>query len=182
MIRLPSLTPGRERIVWFSILAVCLFFVWDMYKDFFHDPEATEIVTDEPLSKDELARIALKPGSYAIRTDKGVKAGYVPPSGHVNVSLNRDGTVHSTIKNKGTSLELGLGGVYADRLRITADVQLAYWNRFSFHGGVALADNPVIVPFIAVGYRLDGIRLQNTSLILGVTARKDFVVGLRVEI
>jgi hypothetical protein len=166
-----------------GLLALCLFFVWDMYKDFFHSPSTTTVATDAPLTDEELARLALKPHHVAIRDKDGVKAAYVPKSGHATVTIKKDGTTVLSVKNKGTSFELGLGFIYADRLRLSADVQLLYWNRFSAHVGIGAGDYaPALVPYAAIGFRLDSIRLQNTSLILGYSARKTFVVGLRVEL
>lgn len=166
-----------------GLLAVCLFFVWDMYKDFFHEPSSTTVGVDIPLTDDEIARLALKPHHIAIKTREGVKAAYVPKSGHATVTIKKDGTTVLSVKNKGTSFELGLGAIYADKLRLSCDLQLIYWNRFSGHLGVGVGTYaPALVPYVAVGYRLDGIRLQNTSLILGYSARKTFVVGLRVEL
>jgi hypothetical protein len=158
------------------LVFISAMWLWDLFRP---EPFVDE---DEPLQVHEAARIVVADRKVSALTSSGAKATYVPSSGHTVISVQKDGTTKMTVKNKGLSLQAGLGGVYADRLRLTADLQVGYWNRTSVHLGLAIADAPVVVPYVALGYRLDRIRLNNTSVIVGISARKDIVLGVRIEL
>jgi hypothetical protein len=137
--------------------------------------------TSTPLQKDETARVIVQDRKLVAITRKGTSVTYVPSSGTAVVSVAKDGTITSKVQKLGFKLQLGGGAIYADQLRFSIDSQLFYWSRVSLHGGIGLADNPVVVPYVAVGYRLDQVRLANSSIGLGITPRKDFVMMFRTE-
>ncbi len=150
--------------------------------EFFHKDKPSEL-TDEPLKPAEASRVVVQDRKVSVLSSKGAKAAYVPSSGFAVVSTAKDGDVHITVKQTGFSIQAGLGGAYADCPRLTLDLQLGYWRRFAFHVGIGGAPaRPAVVPFVAASYRLDAIRLSNTSIMAGITMRKDPVIGVRVEL
>lgn len=150
--------------------------------NFFLSEEPSEL-TEEPLTATEASRVVVEDRKISVLSKKGTKAAYVPSSGHAVVSTSKDGDVKISVKQAGFSLQSGLGGSYADTGRFTLDLQIAYWRRIGFHAGVGFADaHPAAVPFFAVSYKLDQLRLTNTSLFVGVTTRKEPVFGVRVEL
>lgn len=149
---------------------------------FFLTEKPSELA-EEPLKSTEASRVVVEDRKISVLSSRGTKAAYVPSSGHAVVSTSKDGNVEIAVKQKGFSLQGGFGGIYSDAPRLALDVQWAYYRRFGFHCGIAGGDaRPAIVPFFAVSYRLDQIRLSNTSLMVGVTTRKEPVIGLRVEL
>lgn len=156
-------------------IAVALF-------DFFHTEKPAELA-EAPLAPQEASRVVVENRVVTVRTVTGIHALYVPSSGHAVISTKKDGDVKLDVKQTGVSLEAGFGGLYADCPRLTLDLQLAYWRRFGFHVGIAGADaHPAILPYAALSYRLDQLRLANTSVVVGVTVRKEPLIGLRVEL
>jgi hypothetical protein len=147
---------------------------------FYNEPPAR---IDEPLKEGEASRIVVEDKKVTVLSKKGVKAAYVPSSGRVIISTEKDGDTTLTVKDKGFALQAGFGGVYADVPRLTLDVQFAYYRRFGFHLGAAGSNaRPAITPYAAVSYRLDQLRLANTSVVVGMTTRKDPLIGIRVEL
>ena len=150
--------------------------------EFLHREKSSDLL-EEPLQETEASRVVLEDRKISVLSSKGTKAAYVPSSGHAVVSTSKDGSVNITVKQKGFALQAGFGGVYADTARLTLDLQFAYWRRVGFHVGIAGADaRPATSPYAAVSYRLDQIRLANTSLVAGITTRKEPLFGLRVEL
>jgi hypothetical protein len=152
--------------------------------DFFRKEPIAEEVTATPLKEDEAARVVIKNRQVSVLTDKGAKATYVPSSGHAAVTVKTDGEVEIRVKRTGFGFQLGGGIVYDDTLRGALDLQFAYSGRLGLHTGLAVAPSygPAVVPYLALGYKLDRLRLDNTSLLVGVTARKSWLVGIAVEL
>jgi hypothetical protein len=158
-----------------------LFLLATLLLEFFHKDKPSDLVS-APLATTEASRIVVADHKISVLSKKGAQAAYVPSSGYAVVSTAKDGNVAISVKQTGFSLQAGLGGIYADCPRLTLDLQLAYWRRFGAHVGLGFANaHPTVVPFFAASYRLDGIRLSNTSLLVGVSVRKDPVVGVRIE-
>ncbi len=149
--------------------------------EFFHKDKPSELL-EEPLGATEASRVVLEDRKISVLSSKGTKAAYVPSSGHAVVSTSKDGDVRIDVKQTGFSVQAGMGGIYADTARLTLDLQFAYYRRFGFHLGIAGADvRPAISPYAAFSYRLDQLRLANTSVVVGMTFRKEPLVGCRVE-
>lgn len=136
----------------------------------------------EPLQPNEIARVVVEPRRVAVTTKEGTKTQYVPAHGSVVASVDKTGAVSVAVKNKGFSHNVGIGGAYADRFRGVLDVEVLYWDRFGVCVGLGIADSPVVSPYLAAAYRLEQLKLDNTSLFVGMTAKKDFIIGLRVEL
>lgn len=149
--------------------------------NFFVKDQPSELL-EEPLQETEASRVVVEDRKISVLSSKGTKAAYVPSSGHVVVSTKKDGQVDIHVKQAGLSLQAGFGGIFSDTARLSLDLQLAYWRRIGAHCGVAISDaHPAVVPFFAASYRLDQLRLSNTSLLVGVTTRKEPLLGLRLE-
>lgn len=142
---------------------------------------AGEDIPATVLRDDETIKLHVNDRRVTVATKKGVSGTYVPSSGHATVTVKKDGSTDVAVKKAGMSWQLGGGIVYADRLRLGVDFQFAYWNRFGGHVGIAFADKPVAIPFVGVSYRLDQLRLSNTSLLVGITPRKEWIGGIRWE-
>ncbi len=134
-----------------------------------------------PLKPDETTRVVIQKNHAFVITKKGTHGTYLPPSGTVTTSVKKDGRVEVTIKNKGFDPQVGGGMIYADTFRASLDTQLWYWGRISTHAGLGIGKAPVLIPFAAVGYRLDQLRLANSSVGVGLSVRKDLVLMFRVE-
>jgi len=171
----------KERMKLFGVCGILLGLAM-LIANFFSHTEPSELL-DEPLREEEASRIVIEDRKISVLSKKGTKASYVPSSGHAVVSTKKDGDVHIDVKQGGFSLQGGFGAHYSDVPRLTLDLQLAYYRRFGFHVGIGAANaRPAVTPYAAVSYRLDQIRLANTSLVVGVTARKEPLLGLRVEL
>jgi hypothetical protein len=165
----------------FGFIAACLGVAILIFNFFVKDRPSD--LLEEPLQETEASRVVIEDRKISVLSRKGTKAAYVPSSGHVVVSTKKDGQVDIKVKQAGFSLQAGLGGVYADTGRLTLDLQCAYYRRIGFHLGVGFADaRPTVSPYAAVSYRLDAIRLANTSLVAGMTFRKEPLIGIRVEL
>lgn len=162
------------------LVIISSFVLWD----FFRPEPINDAIRLTPLKEDEAARIVVKNRTVSVLTDKGAKAAYVPSSGHAAVTVKTDGDVEIRVKRTGFGFQLGGGLLYGDTLRGALDLELAYSGRLGLHGGLAIAPThgPAVVPYLALGYKLDRLRLDNTSLLVGVTARKSWIVGIAVEL
>jgi hypothetical protein len=150
--------------------------LWDVFS-----PEPP--IDDVQLREDEAIRVDVTDNKVQVVTKYGSNTHYLPSSGRETITVKNDGTLDITRKNKGLSLEAGLGVGYDIVPRATLDCQVFFWNRFGTHLGVGLANaHPALVPFVSLSYRLSQFRLQNSSVYVGMTARKDPIFGVRVEL
>jgi len=118
-------------------------------------------------------------GTYGGDTE--VKTRYIPADGGARVTIHNDGTVNVKVRNKGLAMSPGLGVYYADTLRPSLDLNVAYWNRLGVNVGLGFGKHPGAVPFIAVNYAWGNVRFQNTSIMAGYDARRYWLVGARVR-
>lgn len=134
-------------------------------------------LNDEPL---EVLRVDVSPSRHVtVRTDSGESQTlYVPQDGSANVGVDKTGAIFVNVNQAGIGFKPGLSMIITDRLRIGADVQLAYWNRLELHAGVA---GPRIVGYVGLGHRLDAIGLSNTTAQVVYTTDKHVGAALSVR-
>jgi hypothetical protein len=170
-------------IALFLLLLISGLWLYDLYQGFNAKPQPVTVDDVAPLNPWEQARVVVQRNTVAVRTSSGsVKVAYVPPSGNAVVTVKKDGTIDLRVKSKGFDLQLGGGYVYDGHSRVCLDVSAFYWNRTTLHIGLGIGPvSPAVVPYVGVGYKLDRLRLDNTSLITGVTLRKQFLVGVVVQ-
>lgn len=163
-----------------TLLLVAILWIVDKLNKSVNDLLPASVTT---LKEDEAEKVIIDKGRLIVVTPDGIRQPvHVPPSGRVVATRMKDGTMEIKVKNKGLSVELGGGLLYSDTVRAGLDIQVAYWDRFGLHVGVAGAKaKPVLIGQAMVSYRLDQVRLQNTSLYLSVTTLKMPGVGFRVE-
>lgn len=134
------------------------------------------------LSPNETTRLILSPHKLITVTHDGAKTQYVPPDSTVMFSINKTGQVTTHIQTFGVTAKLGGGVAYADKLRFDLDIQLGYAGRFGGHIGCGFGRTPLLLPFVAGSYRLDQIKLPNTSAFLGKTiGNPAWIFGIRTE-
>jgi hypothetical protein len=159
------------------ITLVAALFLW--VKDFFGPSVPQGPVT---LEEGEETRVTVAHNVVTATTKQGTIKKYLPSAGSATVSVKEDGVVTLETKNKGASLQLGGGIGYDNQPRITLDLQTLYWNRLGGHLGLGFGRvQPIVVPFVAASYRLDQLRLDNSSVMVGITLNKDPFVGVRWE-
>lgn len=162
-----------------TVMLLALFGLFKLVSWFWIEDPTQDLQT--VLDSNTSARVVIKDRTISVKTDKDTKASYVPSSGHAVVEVHKDDSVDIHVKDKGFDLQLGGGFYYADRFRVGLDTQVFYWNRFSGHVGVGFGSSPVIVPFGLIAYKLDRLRLANTSVGIGYALNKYWVCGLRFE-
>lgn len=134
------------------------------------------------LLPNEAARLILSPHTLITVTPKGATTQYVPPDSTTTISVGKDGKVTTHVQTFGVTVKLGGGIGYADKLRFDLDLQLAYAGRFGGHIGCGFSKSPLLLPFVAGSYRLDQIKLPNTSLLIGKTiGNQAWIFGIRTE-
>ncbi len=134
---------------------------------------------DVPLQENEKMRFTVNPkkNSVIIVTEEGQITKYVPPSGSVTVTLQKDGSHKSSVRNKGLCFTPGFGVGFADKIRFLADVEFAYWNRLTLHTGIGFNKNPLAVGYAGVGYNLDQIGMSNSSFVGSYTTKKVYMLS-----
>lgn len=135
----------------------------------------------KPLGPEDQLHISYGRDRIVVQTRTETKTAYVPPSGRTDVTVRNDGTVSVNIKNKGLTLEPGFGGMLSDQSYFVVDAQVLYWNRFSAGPGIGITPHARVVGLANAAYRLDQLRLPNTSLFVAVTHEKNVGVGIRVR-
>jgi len=135
--------------------------------------------TDFPST--DTVRVAVKDNVLEVQTPNSTEYKYVPEEGQAVIDIKHDpARPVITVTNKGFTRQFGGSVLFADKLRIGIDCEGFYWNRFGVLGGLGLASNPIVVGYVGISYQLDQLKLNNTSLWLGMTTKKDIAVGLRV--
>lgn len=141
-------------------------------------PDTTPVIC---LPANDVLRAEIKEHQITLTSATKEETLYLPESGSAVIELHKDRTWNYHVTTHGLTRRFGGGIIYADRLRASLDMQGYYWNRLGFHVGVGFANSPVVSPFVAVSYRLDRLKLNNTSVMVGVSVSKDVVYGLRLE-
>lgn len=135
------------------------------------------------LKPQESARLIVGAHHLITVTPKGTTKQYVPDSGNVTISIQKNGEVKTHVKEAGFSFHPGIGIIFADQTRLSLDTQVGYYGRFGLHLGLGLRDAPLLVGLVGGSYRLDQIHLENTSLFAGkVLGNRLWFIGLRVEL
>lgn len=132
-------------------------------------------VITAPLPDTDVLRVGVKDRVITVQTDSGEDTQYVPDSGNVLVSVDKQGDVTINVKNKGLSFVPVFGINVNEKLDAAIGLQLAYWNRFELYGGVLA---PHLAGFVAGGYRLDQLKLRNTSVYVSYSTTKDVGMGV----
>jgi hypothetical protein len=133
-----------------------------------------------PLPPSTILDVKFSPNHVVnVRTEDGQeRREYVPVDGNARITVTKDGVVEVDVKAAGVTFKPGMSALVTDRLRLGADVQLAYWNRLELHAGVA---GPRIVGYGGIGYRLDQFGLNNTSVQVVYTTDRHVGMGLSVR-
>jgi hypothetical protein len=131
------------------------------------------------LAPNEAERLIIQDHKLITVTPKGSTVQYVPPEGTTTISIDKKGKATVHVQAAGFTHHLGGGIIYADRLRGTLDIEGYFLARFGAHIGIGIANGPVLMPYAALSYRLDQVKLPNTSLVLARTLNY-WGVGLRV--
>lgn len=109
------------------------------------------------------------------RTRRGVR--------HIATTLNKDGTIDRIIINRGFAFEPGLLlGTDSQGALVGVDTQWFYWSDFGLISGLSALTtfkNPRL--HLAVSYNLSSIKLNNTSLFVGVNTNKSLMFGTRLS-
>lgn len=110
---------------------------------------------------------------------------YQPKPDTTVISTDSHGNVTVDVRHFGIGFDPGIGFAYADRLRLTLDARLLYYNRlglnvgfaFSMTGYSSLGD--IVKPYAAVSYALPFKKLSNTSAYAGCTLDRMVIGGGR---
>lgn len=116
--------------------------------------------------------------------DKPVLRIYQPDPRSTVISTDQKGNVKIKVKHVGYGFQPGIGFGYSDRLRLTLDARLLYWDRFGLNGLLALSPDhnaTAVQPFFVLTYALPFEYLSNTSLFAGTWFDKTFIGGVRVK-
>lgn len=92
-----------------------------------------------------------KTGSTSIKTE--VK--YIPPEGELKVTVNDNGNVSYTLKNKGFTFTPGIIVIPSKETDLGAVIRLVYWNRFGAGTGavISIEDSPKAGVIGVIDYR-----------------------------
>lgn len=130
------------------------------------------------LSEDDRARITVDKHVIVVKTDEGATTKYVPNNGSATVSVSKKGSVTLAVTNKGFSFDPVIGVFGATHLEPTLGLQLGYWNRWETYVGVK---GPYWGAWGGIGYRLDQLTLDNTSVYVGYSTTKEIGAGILVR-
>ncbi len=133
----------------------------------------------KPLGPEDQLHVSYRRNRITVQTQDEVKTAYVPDAGKTAVTVKTDGTVSVDIKNKGVTFEPGFGVLFGERTYFAVDAQLLYWNRCSAGIGLGAAPHSKLVGFVNGAYRLDQLKMPNTSLYVAFTNEKQVSVGIR---
>jgi hypothetical protein len=114
----------------------------------------------------------------SVRTQEGATARYVPSDGAATVTVDQTGTVDISVQSAGLSFKPGMAFIVTNKLRLGLDVQVAYWNRLEAHIGLG---GPAVIGYVGLGYRLDSIGLNNTSVQAVITTDRHIGGALSVR-
>lgn len=131
-----------------------------------------------PLSPNATAQVVISDRHIAARTANQVKATYVPDGGTASVTFQKDGSVKLDVRDAGFTLRPTLGVMFTEIVRVTAGAQVFYWDRIELHTGLGY---PKWCAWGGVFYRLDQLNLDNTSLGVSFTTRKEIGLNLIVR-
>jgi hypothetical protein len=136
----------------------------------------------EPLATSTTAQVVINDRHVAVRTHKETKATYVPDDGEATIRVFEHGDIDLRVTSSGFTMRPVIGGMISTKLRLAAGAQLFYWNRFEVYGGlgVGFVNSKVsdCVAFGAIGYRLDQLKLRNTSLCIGYNSAQELITLL----
>lgn len=132
----------------------------------------------KPLSQEDVLHVGIMDRVITVRTKTETESLYVPDKGSAKVSIDDKGNVTLDVKNKGFTLVPAVGLLVTSHIDGALGLQLGYWNRLELYGGLTA---PRLSGFAGAGYRLDQLRLRNTSIYVAYTTRKEIGVGVMVQ-
>lgn len=137
------------------------------------------------LAPDDSLLVTVDQGKVRVekRTKEGSEVSLIdlPPSGSSQISVKNKGEVVVKNKTAGVDFQLGGGFLVTDRLYGALDGEIAYFGRLSLHAGVGIRSASDVIGYVGGGYRLDQLRLNNTSVVAGFTTQKTLFVGCVVR-
>lgn len=157
----------RTIAVFVALLLICL-----IYKGCKKEPLP---LAKLPLPADTEALLTLQADRILTQTNKGLSAQYIPDTATTTITIKKDGTVVTHVQQAGMTFRPVIGPVVSDRLRLAGGVQFAYFNRFEAYAGLA---GPPIAAWIGAGFRLDQIKLNNTSIFISYMTDRKVGIGL----
>lgn len=143
--------------------------------------ELTPVVTS-PMASNDALRVNVKDSRITVTTKQESETRYVPHNGSAQINLKDNGDVEIDVDEVGFTFDPGFGALCTNRLRLTADLQIAYWNRGELYIGAGMGPLTSPVIYIGLGYNLGQIKMDNTSLFIAFTTQKEIGLGIRVRL
>ncbi len=177
----------KNKIFIAALIAIAIFGLaklknyWDMRRAIVISP----VLTETEKSKDVVDTRA-RTVTRIVRDGDKQKQKVIRGVRDIAYTVNKDGTVTSTILNKGFGFEPGvmLGTDSRDSL-IGLDTQFFYWSEFGLTSGLS---SSITEPsfrnlrlHLAVSYNLGRLKLHNTSTFIGYDTKREIIIGARIN-
>jgi len=135
------------------------------------------------LLPEETLHVSVSRDSLRIATPS--RQDFIRQPRHTEISVKKDGTVTVKSRKAGFTMEPAIGVAVANRPLITLDLQLAYWQRVGFIVGTGyqVGEQPrsAFKPYVGFSYDLPFGFTSNTGMFIGLTTKKEPLIGLRVR-
>lgn len=130
--------------------------------------DGPEDVIDTPIPTNDVLRVAVKDRRITVQTKTDTVTRYVADKARASVTVRHDGEVDFDVQEAGLSFQPIIGPLITQKLDVGIGAQVFYWNRFEGYIGLC---GPNWAVFGGLGYRLDQIKLPNTSIAMVTTSR-----------
>ena len=131
-------------------------------------------ITPLNTAQGEELKITVQDRRVTVQTPTGSDSKYVPEGGKATVVLTTDSTVELQVKSMGFMMRPVVGTLLTKQSYFVLGAQVYYWNRLEIYGGASYP----WAAWVGAGYRLDQIRLNNTSVYVAYNTRKEIGGGL----
>ena len=108
-----------------------------------------------------------------------VRATWVPNAKRAVITVTKDGKVSLDVQTKGFCFEPGISAGFLRGPAFGGDIKLGYWNRLGLNSGLMYGTRSKELSLYG---GLSWAVYSNTSLVLGVTHRKDIFLGVRIAL
>jgi len=170
-----------------ALLAICTLLIYPYYRDWRRLKEADK--TAVYLKENERQKFIIENRTVTTvtkRTDGTLKVKVNPNARKTAITVKDDGTIDYYSPIWGFVFEPGYTAFYTDdKLWYGADVEWFYFKRWGVTTGFGLATRnqglKVRFNVLSVNYNLPFRILSNTSLLIGLDDKKEFLAGIRVR-
>lgn len=177
----------KNRILLIALIAIAIVGLvklkhyWDLRNSVAISPVLTEAEQSKEVvdTKAKTVTIIERDGDKQIAVVKrGVR--------HIVTTVKKDGTVSKLYINKGFTFEPGLTLATDSKDGLVGiDTQWFYWANFGVTTGLSIPASRLSINetrvCLAISYNLSSMKLNNTSLFMGVDTKKQVVIGTRIS-